>query len=180
MDMEIFRRLASRRYSDAQRLLAVVIQGLLLGALGPFAFVYLSLLLDRKLELVGFQGETMALFFGVLFIIEGFVFAAWTVATQYRKGKGTPSPLMPTRRLVVDGPFALCRNPMTFGTFFFYLGIGLLAGSPMAVAVTIFLFSLLVVYIKTIEEKELELRFGQEYADYRCRTSFIIPRRPKE
>ena len=54
MDMEIFRRLASRRYSDAQRLLAVVIQGLLLGALGPSAFVYLSLLLDRKLELVGF------------------------------------------------------------------------------------------------------------------------------
>ena len=179
MDMEIFRRLASRRYSDAQRLLAVVIQGLLLGALGPFTVVYLSLLLDRKLGLAGFRGETMALFFGFLFIIEGFVFAAWTVVTQYSHGKGTPSPLMPTRRLAVEGPFALCRNPMAFGTFFFYLGIGLLAGSPMSVAVTIFLFSLLVIYIRKVEEKELELRFGQAYVEYRRRTSFIIPRRPK-
>jgi len=179
MDMEIFRRLASRRYSDAQRLLAIILQGTLFGVLGPCAVVYLSLFLDSSLGLSGFRGETMALVFGILFVIEGFAFAAWTVVTQFRNGMGTPSPLMPTRKLAADGPFALCRNPMTFGIFFFYLGASLLAGSPMAVAVTIFLFSLLVVYIKAIEEKELELRFGQEYVDYRLRTSFIIPRRPK-
>ncbi|MCX5833703.1 MAG: isoprenylcysteine carboxylmethyltransferase family protein [Deltaproteobacteria bacterium] len=177
MDMEIFRRLASRRYSNTQRLLAIIAQGILFGALGPFVVVYLSLFLDCTLELGGFRGEAMALIFGVLFVIEGFAFTAWTVMTQYRTGKGTPSPLMPTRRLVVEGPFAFCRNPMTFGTFFFYLGVSLMAGSPVAVAMTIFLFSLLLVYIKTIEEKELEARFGQEYLTYRGRTSFIIPRR---
>ncbi len=179
MDVEIFRRLALRRYSEIQRLLAIVTQGLLFGALGPLAVVFLSQFLDRRLGFVGFRGEGMAIVFGALFVIEGFAFAAWTVVTQHRIGKGTPSPLMPTRRLVVEGPFALCRNPMTFGTFFFYLGMGLLAGSPMAVAVTIFLFSLLVLYIRIIEEKELELRFGKAYVDYRHRTSFIIPRRPK-
>lgn len=179
MNMEIFRRLASRRYSDAQRLFAVAIQGFLFGVLGPFAVVALSLFLDRKLGLTGFRGQTTAVVFGLLFVVEGFVFAAWTVATQYRNGKGTPSPLMPTQRLLVEGPFALCRNPMTFGTFFFYLGVSLLAGSPMAVAMTISLFSLLAIYIVKIEEKELELRFGQGYVDYRRRTSFIIPRRPK-
>jgi protein-S-isoprenylcysteine O-methyltransferase Ste14 len=177
MDMEIFRRLASRRYSDTQRLLAIIVQGLLFGVLGPLAVVFLSLFLDRKLGLAGFRGGVMALVFGVLFVIEGFAFAAWTVVTQCRTGQGTPSPLMPTRRLVVEGPFAFCRNPMTFGTFFFYLGVSLLAGSPMAVAVTTFLFSLLMVYIKTIEEKELETRFGAEYLAYRDRTAFIIPRR---
>jgi protein-S-isoprenylcysteine O-methyltransferase Ste14 len=145
----------------------------------PFAVVYLSLFLDRKLGLDVFRGQTIALIFGVLFVIEGFAFAAWSVVTQYRKGKGTPSPLMPTRRLVVEGPFALCRNPMTFGTFFFYLGVSLLAGSPMATVVTIFLSSSLLVYVKTIEEKELEARFGQAYLAYRDRTSFIIPRRLK-
>jgi protein-S-isoprenylcysteine O-methyltransferase Ste14 len=66
---------------------------------------------------------------------------------------------------------------MAFGTFFFYLGVSLLAGSPAAIALTILLFSLLMVYIKVIEEKELELRFGPEYLDYKDRTSFIIPRR---
>ena len=179
MDVEIFRRLASRRYSNAQRLLAIIVQGLAFGAAGPFAVVYFSLFLDCKLGLAGFRGETLALVLGLLFVIEGFAFAAWTIMTQYLHGKGTPSPLMPTQRLLVEGPFALCRNPMTFGTFFFYLGMGLLAGSPMAVAVTIFLFSLLVLYIRIIEEKELELRFGKAYVDYRHRTSFIIPRRPK-
>ncbi len=177
MNMEIFGRLASRRYSNTQRLLAIIVQGLLFGALGPFVVVYLSLSLDHTLGLAGFRGEVMAVIIGLLFVIEGFAFAAWTVTTQYRIGQGTPSPLMPTRRLVVEGPFAFCRNPMTFGAFFFYLGVSLLAGSPMAVAVTAFLFSLLMVYIKTIEEKELENRFGQEYLAYRDRTSFIIPRR---
>lgn len=179
MDMEIFRRLASRSYSDAQRFLAVVLQGFLFGVLGPFAVLCLSLFLDRRLGFTGFRGETMAIVIGLLFVVEGFAFAAWAVATQYRNGKGTPSPLMPTQRLLVDGPFALCRNPMAFGTFFFYLGVSLLAGSPMAVAMTISLFSLLVIYILKIEEKELELRFGRAYVDYRRRTSFIIPRRPK-
>lgn len=179
VDMEIFRRLASRKYSDAQRLLAIVAQGVFLGAVGPVALVYFSLFLDSLTGFGGFRGETAALIAGVVFAVEGFAFAAWTVATQYRVGRGTPSPLMPTRRLIVEGPFAFCRNPMAFGAFFFYLGASLLAGSPAAVALTVVLFSLLVIYIKVIEEKELELRFGREYLDYKGRTSFIIPGRSK-
>jgi protein-S-isoprenylcysteine O-methyltransferase Ste14 len=175
--MEIFRRLASREYSDPQRLLAIIAQGIFFVAVGPCVLVFLSPILDRAMGFAGFRGGTMALIAGVVFAVEGFAFAAWAVVTQYRIGRGTPSPLMPTRRLIVEGPFAFCRNPMAFGAFFLYLGVSLLAGSPAAVALTVILFSLLMIYIKVIEEKELELRFGPEYLDYKDRTSFIIPRR---
>ena len=34
-------------------------------------------------------------------------------------------------------------------------------------------------YHRSIEEKELALRFGKEYEEYRKRTSFFIPLPPK-
>ena len=34
---------------------------------------------------------------------------------------------------------------------------------------------ILLTYIKLVEEKELALRFGQEYLDYKKDTPFIIP-----
>jgi len=38
----------------------------------------------------------------------------------------------------------------------------------------------ILIYIKLIEEKELEGRFGSEYAEYKKRTPFLIPRFWKE
>jgi protein-S-isoprenylcysteine O-methyltransferase Ste14 len=34
---------------------------------------------------------------------------------------------------------------------------------------------LLILWIKKVEEKELEIRFGQDYVDYKKSTSFMIP-----
>ena len=34
----------------------------------------------------------------------------------------------------------------------------------------------LLIYIKLIEEKEMELRFGADYIEYRRQTPFLIPR----
>jgi protein-S-isoprenylcysteine O-methyltransferase Ste14 len=34
---------------------------------------------------------------------------------------------------------------------------------------------ILIAYIKLVEEKELEFRFGKEYVDYKNDTPFIIP-----
>jgi protein-S-isoprenylcysteine O-methyltransferase Ste14 len=40
----------------------------------------------------------------------------------------------------------------------------------------LFFAVLLVVYIKSFEEKELEARFGDEYRAYKRNTPFLIPR----
>jgi protein-S-isoprenylcysteine O-methyltransferase Ste14 len=65
---------------------------------------------------------------------------------------------------------------MTFGTFLTYSGLSILVGSLSALLVVILFCSLLLLYIKRIEEKELEVRFGQEYVDYKASTPFIIPK----
>ena len=79
-------------------------------------------------------------------------------------------------KLVALGPYSYCRNPMTFGTLLFYLGAGVWIGSAFAVFLTLLIAVLLVTYIKVVEERELELRFGKEYLQYKRGTSFIVPR----
>ena len=65
---------------------------------------------------------------------------------------------------------------MTLGTICMYTGVAILAGSISALLVVLLFFSMLLVYIKKIEEKELEIRFGEEYITYKAKTPFLIPR----
>ncbi len=55
------------------------------------------------------------------------------------------------------------------------LGVGILFRSNGAVILVIFGAAALITYIKTVEEKEMEARFGAEYTEYKRRTPFIIP-----
>jgi protein-S-isoprenylcysteine O-methyltransferase Ste14 len=106
----------------------------------------------------------------------GLIFGFWSVFTQVFQARGTPLPMMPTQKLLITGPFRLCRNPMSFGTILVYLGISIIVGSISALATALIFTILLVVYIKAIEERELEARFGDEYIEYKSRTPFLIPR----
>jgi protein-S-isoprenylcysteine O-methyltransferase Ste14 len=83
---------------------------------------------------------------------------------------------MATQQLIVQKPYSYCRNPMALGAITAYLGIALLIGSISAAAVVLTLAAFLLVYIRFFEEKEMELRFGRAYLEYRKRTPFIIPR----
>lgn len=57
-----------------------------------------------------------------------------------------------------------------------YLGVGILFHSIGAAFLVLVFASALLIYIKRIEEKEMEIRFGQAYLAYKQRTPFIIPR----
>jgi len=50
-----------------------------------------------------------------------------------------------------------------------------LVGSYTALAAVVIFSLILIVYLKLIEEKELEMRFGREYLEYRINTPFILP-----
>jgi len=84
--------------------------------------------------------------------------------------------MMATKKLLVSGPFKQSRNPMSFGTLLLYLGISILIGSISSLGMVFAFFISLVAYIKKIEERELEMRFGEEYLTYKRETPFIIPR----
>jgi len=106
----------------------------------------------------------------------GLSWLAWAALIQWRIGRGTPAPMAPTQRLIVKGPYRLSRNPIQFGAILYYLGFGLLFATPGAA-----LFAALIAlaggsaYHRFVEERELELRFGEEYRRYRARTPFLVP-----
>jgi protein-S-isoprenylcysteine O-methyltransferase Ste14 len=174
--MSRFQEWAKREYSPEQRTIFLVFQGILFVIAVPFFLVVVSPYLDHTLQLPRFVHGLMNPFVSLPLIVIGLVFALWSIQTQFTLGKGTPAPMMPTRSLVVLGPYSYCRNPMTFGTLLFYLGAGVWIGSAFAVCLTLLIAVLLIIYIKVIEERELELRFGKEYLQYKRGTSFIVPR----
>jgi len=78
-------------------------------------------------------------------------------------GKGTPFPLVPTKKLVVSGPYAYCRNPIMLGSIFYYYGLVILFQTISGIIIVTLFQIFHAIYIKLIEEKELEIRFGKEY-----------------
>jgi protein-S-isoprenylcysteine O-methyltransferase Ste14 len=64
---------------------------------------------------------------------------------------------------------------MTLGTMMVYLGVAIWLGSLSGLAIALIYPVGILIYIKLIEEKELEGRFGSEYAEYKKRTPFLIP-----
>jgi protein-S-isoprenylcysteine O-methyltransferase Ste14 len=65
---------------------------------------------------------------------------------------------------------------MTFGAITYYLSISLLAGSFSAIILVVLFSLVFVAYIKLVEEKELEAKFGEEYRMYKRKTPFLVPK----
>ena len=176
MDVNRFKKWAEREYSAKQRMIALVPEGILFVIAIPFFLVMASSALDQWLQLPRFVYGLVNSIIGLLFMVPGWLFAIWSVQAQFALGRGTPVPMMATQKLIVQGPFAYCRNPMASGTILAYLGIGIWIGSLSAVGLVLLFAALLGAYIKVIEERELEARFGSEYLEYKQSTPFLVPR----
>ena len=91
--------------------------------------------------------------------------------------KGTPIPFNPPPTLVVNGLYRIVRNPMHLGWTIVLIGLALLMQSFTLLVIFIPLFMLVhIIYLKFVEEKELEKKFGQAYLDYKQRVPMFIPR----
>lgn len=65
---------------------------------------------------------------------------------------------------------------MITGLFLLMLGLGVLFGSLSLILIFTPLFILLnVLYVKAVEEKEMEKKFGQEYLEYKKNVPMFIP-----
>ncbi len=174
--MKQFTRWASREYALAPRVLATLLAGVLFVSLIPSALINQGPQLDLLLHLPPLSFGILNLIVGGILVIVGLFYAFWSVGDQLFDARGTPLPVMATQTLLVSGPFKHCRNPMSFGAISLYLGISVLAQSISSVLIVCLFAALLILYIKNIEERELEARFGLEYVAYRKKTSFIIPK----
>ena len=156
-------------------MIAVILGGVIFWLIIPFLIVVVSSYIDQRLHVPTSSYGLINPVTGLLFIVVGWLFANWTVKVQFSLGKGTPIPFMATQKLVIKGPYMHCRNPMTLGTTVFYLGVAIWLGSISAIGLGLIYPVGILIYIKLIEERELEERFGSEYLEYKKSTPFLIP-----
>lgn len=166
-------------HSERTRIGATLLASPVFLGLLPFIVAGIGPRLDRRLGLrplgIGGVGRTLG---GVL-SAAGFSLGFWSVYTQLDRGRGTPLPMMPTQKLLTEGPFQYCRNPMTLGAILAYLGIAVAARTTAGMALVLSLAAALLAYPKCLEERELAERFGEAYLAYKRTTPFIVPRPSK-
>jgi protein-S-isoprenylcysteine O-methyltransferase Ste14 len=167
---------ADHEYNPKQRFIFLLFLAPIFLVLLPFLFISLGAKLDQWLGWPCFFAVPVNLIVGWLMILPGWLFAMWANYSQFTIGRGTPVPLMATQSLIVQPPYTYCRNPMALGAFICYLGVAILCRSYGAIFLVLLFAIGLIIYIKRVEEKEMEIRFGQEYLDYKRRTPFLIPR----
>ena len=103
-----------------------------------------------------------------------------TVLNLAWRGLGAPFAVKLSSRLATDWMYRWTRNPMVLCTLPWLFSLGLVYRSLwilvwLAVSVTpgwIF-------FVSRYEERELQIRFGDSYEDYKSRTPFLWPRRPR-
>jgi protein-S-isoprenylcysteine O-methyltransferase Ste14 len=148
--------------------------GLLFVMLLP-ALLILTSQVDLALKIPRFYCYPINPIITAMLIVTGLIFAFWSNKAVFVDGEGTPAPMMATQHLIITGPFKYCRNPMALGTILIYLGVVVYLGSLSSLLLLMILTGALLTYIKRIEEKELEVRFKQEYIKYKELVPFIIP-----
>ncbi len=174
--MNRYKKWASREYSLKHRLLALIPAFFLFVLIFPYLLVILLPRLDDWLQFPDLHHGLVNSLIGIPLILIGGVYGFWSIYAQLSRASGTPLPMMPTQKLLIDGPFKQCRNPMTFGTITAYLGVGILVGSLSSIIFILIIGALLLTYLKRIEEHELEMRFGEEYVAYKKNTPMFFPR----
>jgi protein-S-isoprenylcysteine O-methyltransferase Ste14 len=108
--------------------------------------------------------------------VAGSALFVYTVFLFKTIGYGTLAPWSPTQKLIVDGPYQYCRNPMITGVFFMLLGEGMMLYSVNVLIWAVAFFVINTVYFIFIEERELLQRFGGDYLKYKKHVPRWIPR----
>jgi protein-S-isoprenylcysteine O-methyltransferase Ste14 len=114
-----------------------------------------------------------------LVIISGAAFLL-VVVNLALQGFGAPFAIALSRKLAVDWLYAWTRNPMVLAGLALLLSLGIWFQSALFILWALILFApSLLFFVKVYEERELELRFGASYLEYKSRTPMLWPKRPR-
>jgi protein-S-isoprenylcysteine O-methyltransferase Ste14 len=114
-----------------------------------------------------------------LVVVTGAAFLL-TVVNLALRGFGAPFFIALSRRLAADWLYAWTRNPMLLAALAFFLSLGFWFQSALFVLWVLILFApAILFFVKVYEERELEIRFGASYLEYKSRTPMLLPRRPR-
>ncbi len=117
-------------------------------------------------------GLALAIVSGVAFLL--------TVINLALKGLGAPFAIALSQKLAVDWLYAWTRNPMVLAGLALLLSLGIWFQSwPFLVWTLVVVTPPLLYFVKVYEERELEIRFGTSYLEYKARTPMLFPRKPR-
>lgn len=92
------------------------------------------------------------------------------------EGRGTPSPVLQTERLVVGGDYRFVRNPMYLGVVSAILGQAMIFGSLPLLLYALAVWAMMATFVRWYEEPLLLNRYGDEYERYRRGVPAWVPR----
>jgi protein-S-isoprenylcysteine O-methyltransferase Ste14 len=92
------------------------------------------------------------------------------------RGRGTPAPFDPPRKLVSEGPYRFVRNPMYWGVFSVVLGEAAMFHSRVLLELALGFLVATSLFVLLYEEPVLRRKFGAEYEEYCRRVPRWFPR----
>ena len=110
--------------------------------------------------------STLLTYSGILLSTLGLIIMLRCILQFAWEGKGTLSPIDPTRHLVVRGLYRYSRNPMYVGVMLILIGEAILTQSASLWIYLTIIFIAFNLFILIHEEPRLKKDFGQEYLLY--------------
>ena len=131
---------------------------------------------DALLGLPSLPFKPFFLTFGILLAIPGLYFLTVTNKLLRSLGSGTNAFIL-TKKIVDDDIYKRTRNPMSLGFYLTALALAFASSSTFVLlAASLGLIPVHAFFLKTFEEVELELRFGDAYLEYKKTVPFLIPK----
>jgi len=118
------------------------------------------------LEPLSFKPD-FAFLAGMLMLLTGLSFLAWTNVLFVVYGEGTLAIWDKTKKLVVLGPYRYVRNPMILGVITALWGETLIFNSVYVFAWSLLFWGINHLYFIYKEEPDLEKQFGEVYVRYK-------------
>lgn len=113
---------------------------------------------------------------GIPLIILGILIYLATAGAFAIIGRGTPAPIRPTQKLVIEGLHRYVRNPMYLGVLSVLLGDALWFQSGLLLIYIAFFFAIFNAFILLYEEPTLRRTYAEDYIRYCESTPRWIPR----
>lgn len=149
-------------------LFTLLVPGTVLG-LVPFALSAVTKGQDINLGTAHLIGFTL--------LLSGVAIIFWCFMDFVRRGRGTPAPYDPPRKLVVVGLYRYVRNPQYVGVILVALSEAILSGRLVLFGYAVFLAIGYHLFVRFYEEPTLRRKFGEEYVQYCTAVSRWLPRR---
>lgn len=128
-----------------------------------------------------FEIDLICFLLFIILAIIGIELSVWSIIYMKDVGGGNPfdafnHEVAPrTTKLMTDGPYAICRNPMLLGVFIYHFGI--LIAFFSILGVIIFLIEIYIMNIQVKKEEQRLIRdFGRNYEEYARNTQRFLPK----